>query len=75
MLEIAYDETESTPDICRICEEAYSRGVLLTPTEAYKLWSRYSDMAAAGWLTLPEDDDDLWHAICTVLPEKEETDA
>lgn len=62
-------------DVLRIMIVAFLRGLELTSEQARDLWSRYSDMAAAGWLILPEDDDDLWHAISTVLPEKEETDA
>ena len=47
-------------DVRRIVEVALKHGVILSPHEAYKAWSDHSDDLCAGWLFLPDDDNELW---------------
>lgn len=31
--------------------------------DCYELWSDYSDRYAAGWINLPDKDDEIWSCI------------
>lgn len=50
-------------DVERIQRVALSHGVLLGWMDAYSLWDNHSDSYAAGWLFLPDNDDELWNTI------------
>lgn len=51
-------------DVKRIMQVALAHGIILTPVEAYKAWSEFSDMMAAGWMSLDsESDGSLWYAL------------
>lgn len=55
-------------DCGRIVRVAAANGYPITINNAYKLWSEYSDSYAAGWLYLPEKDEDLFSRIGGSLP-------
>jgi hypothetical protein len=50
-------------DCERICEVALKHGYRIAPRMAELIWEEHSDCFAAGWLHLPEDDDDIWRII------------
>ena len=50
-------------DVQRIMKVAFVHGVILTAYEASQAWSEHSDDYAAGWLFLPESDEDLWNQL------------
>jgi len=47
-------------DVRRIVAVAAEHGVILSAVEANAAWEEHSDMLCAGWLFLPESDDELW---------------
>ena len=53
-------------DVERIQKICFLHGVNLSPSDCNNLWKDYSRMRAVGWLCLPEDDKELWNAICTM---------
>jgi hypothetical protein len=42
-----------------LLEKGYSSSVY----DCYNLWSDYSDGYAAGWMLLPDEDEEIWNAI------------
>ena len=66
MLENESDELNgySFPeDIMRIRKVMKDRGIEITIAEADSLWSSHSDEWCAGWLVLPDDDNELARLI------------
>ena len=53
-------EGEYQHDVERIVRIAATRGYILSPADAQAAWEAYSESMAAGWLGLPEDDNELW---------------
>lgn len=49
-------------DVERIVRVFAERGYEISPTEAQEAWKGYSDCLAAGWLILPENDEDVFLA-------------
>ena len=65
-IEEALDELERPEykeDSRRIQRVAAEHGTILTLRQAEKAWLLYSNIHAAGWVTLPKDDYELWHII------------
>lgn len=65
-------------DLARIQKVLADRGYEADPRTCADLWSRYSDSMAAGWMTLPDTDDEVFGcmsldilAITGTLPEKD----
>ena len=50
-------------DVRRIVEVLDSKGIIITPSEADKLWDIHSDEWCASWLILPSNDDELFKII------------
>lgn len=50
-------------DVKRIQRVAAAHGVHLQFYSAKALWDEESDSMCAGWLFLPESDDDLWETV------------
>lgn len=50
-------------DIRRIKNILLHRGYNATLTNSEQLWDRYSDSMAAGWMTLPENDEEVFECI------------
>lgn len=50
-------------DVARIQRVAMAHGFVLTPMQAEQVWDLYSDSMAAGWMGLPESDEELWEII------------
>jgi hypothetical protein len=50
-------------DVLRIRQVALRNGLALSDAEAQAAWERFSDSMAAGWLTLPEDDEDIYTTV------------
>ena len=46
-------------DIERIVQAMAKSGFFCSHTEASKLWESYSDSMAAGWLNLPDTDEEI----------------
>ena len=44
-------------DVWRIVQVCLSAGYKIDPQTAFIAWERYSDSIAAGWMTLPENDE------------------
>jgi hypothetical protein len=58
-----YYDCEHPLDVKRIVEIALAHGVLLSAQEAEKAWMEHSEIYAAQWLFLPEDDIDVWYDL------------
>jgi len=56
-------------DIQRICWVLAGRGYLIDRLDAYEAWCRHSDAASAGWLYLPDDDDELAEGVLSQCDE------
>ncbi|EAC2325834.1 hypothetical protein B5G96_15555 [Listeria monocytogenes] len=54
-------------DIKRILKAAIDIDIIMSPEEADKLWSDYSNELYAGWLRLPESDESLRQTIRRVV--------
>jgi len=50
-------------DCERIVNIALDHRYLLSVSQAEDVWSEVSEMYAAGWLFLPDSDDELWADI------------
>jgi hypothetical protein len=50
-------------DVSRIRKVAKSKGYYLTTKQAEKVWQLYSNSMSAGWIRLPDDDQELWNII------------
>jgi len=50
-------------DCQRIVDVAACRDIKMTLHQAEVIWDDYSDALCAGWLTLPDDDDNIWEVI------------
>jgi len=56
-------------DILRIKKILIEKGYNATLTVAEHLWDKYSHSMAAGWMNLPDNDDDVFGCIRTYLPD------
>lgn len=54
------DRPEYIEDTKRIVKVSFDNGVILSLKEAEDLWQEHSSGMAAGWLYLPNKDEDLW---------------
>lgn len=50
-------------DVKRIQEVLLNNGYSSLLKDCGDLWEAYSDSYAAGWLGLPEDDEELWNIL------------
>ena len=50
-------------DVARIIHVAAAHGVVLSALEAEKAWDDYSESLCAGWIILPESDDEIWSCL------------
>lgn len=58
------DSNLQYPEDCeRICKVALKHEYLISPIEANFFWEKYSNSMAASWLTLPDNDSDVWKSI------------
>ena len=60
---IAASAPKYQEDCKRIVGVAFNAGFIITVREAESIWDDYSEMLAAGWLGLPDDDNELWQII------------
>lgn len=51
--------SEYGKDIRQIVKVLLDHGWVVTPGEAERLWSRYSESMCAGWMCI-EHEDDIW---------------
>ena len=56
-------DTNHMIDILRIVQVCADRNISITPSEAQELWKIHSDNNCAGWLILPENDNELFEII------------
>lgn len=55
-------------DLERIALVLAQQGYVSTPEQCQLLWEMYSDSLCAGWLFLPESDEDLFEAVrCFII--------
>lgn len=65
-------EIDNLDDCVRIQSVLAARGVICNETRtAWTLWTRHSEMLAASWLILPEDDETLARDVLGVLDDGE----
>lgn len=65
------DEKINYPEDCeRIKKVLSERGYWATLFECQVLWSMYSQSMAAGWLILPEKDEDVFNCVQYYFNEK-----
>lgn len=54
-------------DIERIKKILIEKDYNATLTTTEMLWDKYSDSMCAGWMGLPDDDEDVFRCICNYL--------
>jgi hypothetical protein len=59
-------------DAARIVDVLARRDIVASVEECKLLWQRYSDSMAAGWMMLPEDDDEIYHCVASYFEVIEE---
>lgn len=64
-----HEDDEYIGDIRRIQAVVQAHGYECSVAQARKLWDMYSDSMAAGWMILPESDDDIWWSVSTYIVE------
>lgn len=57
-------------DVERIQQVCMRNGYEADLEDCAGIWDDYSDMYAAGWLGLPDDNDELWQIIEQYVKEK-----
>ena len=60
-------ETWRYNDCKRIARVSFDHNIYITLDEAHKIWDEYSDRVCAGWIFLPDSNDDLWDCISTLM--------
>jgi len=65
---------DNTEDIIRMQRLLAENGYSSDASDCDKLWREYSDSMAAGWLYLPETDDELWSIIWPYVEKELEND-
>ena len=50
-------------DCLRIRNVLFVHGYIASFTECEELWAEYSNDLCAGWIFLPEEDDDIWRIL------------
>ena len=61
-----------TEDIQRIVNVCFENGYYLSKDQAMVAWEKYSeDFYAAGWLIIPEKDEDILKCILCVMETEE----
>lgn len=68
MEETIYDQYPGDTD--RIMTACKENGIELTRKEAIEYWSRYSDMLSAGWLILPDSNEEIFNCIKPYIEEE-----
>ena len=56
-------EEEYKTDCLRIQRICAEHGECISLDDAYHLWDKHSEMFAAGWLFLPDNDEDVWEEL------------
>lgn len=54
-------------DVVRIQEVLLKNGYSSLLEDCGKLWDDYSDAHCAGWLSLPEEDEELWKILKSLI--------
>lgn len=52
-------------DVDRIIRVCADKGYEILRSDAVAAWDAYSDSMCAGWMMLPDDDDDIFDTIMT----------
>lgn len=68
---ISNEEIEYKNDVERIKNVFASYQILIPEADIVNAWKRYSDSMAAGWMGLPESDEDIYLAIIKYLKVEE----
>lgn len=50
-------------DVVRIVDIFADRGYIITYNDAARAWEEYSDGLCAGWLVLPDDDEEVFETV------------
>ena len=69
MKDIEINITRYPSDCKRIQNILEKNGYRASLEDCEKLWDKYSDSMAAGWMNLPDNDDDVFGCIRTYLPD------
>lgn len=60
-----------TEDIFRIVKIFEDHGYQITESDAVQSWERHSDLFFAGWLVLPENDQEIYYHLIKYFEETE----
>jgi hypothetical protein len=60
---VQVDKIDYPDDVAFIQDALFKAGYAVTPHEAERLWSAYSDSLCAGWLGLPGKYEDIVQAV------------
>jgi len=66
------DDREDYPDVDRIQRALLEHGYVCTNRQAVRLWERYSESMAAGWMRVPEDPNAIYGCVSPYFDEGEE---
>jgi hypothetical protein len=56
---------EYSENVCRIADVCKANGYEVTHSHAQRIWLDYSERMAAGWMSLPTDDEMLLEIVLT----------
>lgn len=56
-LDFSNPDNRSEYDLSLIMKEALNLGYQISPQEAYEIWDEWSDMFAAGWRTIGDQEE------------------
>lgn len=56
-------DSDYIDDIKRIVKVLLDKNIICSEQNAQFLWSEYSDGMAAGWMSLPREDEDVFNCI------------
>lgn len=57
------ERPEYREDTKRIVRVALEHDVIITLAQAEKAWLLFSEGMAAGWMSLPDDDEEVWNIV------------
>ncbi len=71
-----YREQERIPrsrmdDVLRIRKALWDKGVNTYLIDAYLMWDEYSESLCAGWIILPETDEEIFNILVSTEDEGE----
>lgn len=72
--DLEYSPVRYPADCDRICRVLGSYGIVVSLHDAERMWGEYSESLCAGWLILPESDEEIFETLTIPVSEDDEED-